>query len=226
MQSGNFENHPIELEKCRAFVRGDMGITAFEDWLYFEKLAESALGPELFLEAVSTDFGQPHRVADLRHRLSEILPAPAACRCHTIPNRHLVTMGASSPDTFDHLEGGTGDLHWMHRVQCRVCATEWWVVEESRIYDVWILFRGWANRPIVDTYRELLSLAQGMGARVHYVHPEVSIEIPAAIKDLAKESPGIAVSELARLLPIPLDVVWLHARRVSQEADLNIDLEN
>lgn len=225
MPSGDFGSSPIELEQCWAFVRGDMEISGFENWLYFNNIAELALGPDMFLDAVSTDFGNPKRVNDLRHRLSEILPAPAACRCHTIPSGHLSTMGSASPDTFTHSEGETALSYWMHSVRCRVCATEWCVVEEGRIYDVWILFRGWANRPKVDTYRGLLALAVEKGARVHYVDPYVSTEIPAAIEDLAKETPGIAIGELARLLLIPLDIIRFHAGRVSQDLGLNIDLE-
>ena len=226
MPSGDFVTRPIELEKCWAFVRGDMDISGFENWLYFDNIAELALGPDVFLDAVSTDFGNSKRVNDLRHRLSEILPAPAACQCHTIPSGRLSTMGSASPDTFTHSDGRTALFYWMHRVQCRVCATEWWLVEGGRIYDVWILFRGWANRPKVNTYRGLLALAVEKGARVRYVDPYVSIEIPAAIEDLAKETPGIAVSELARLLLVPLDIIRFHAARVSQDFGLNIDLKN
>ena len=135
-------------------------------------------------------------------------------------------MGSASPDTLTHSEGGTALFFWMHRVHCRVCATEWWLVEEGRIYDVWILFRGWANSPKVDTYRGLLALAVEKGARVRYVDPYASIEIPSAIEELAKETPGIAVSELARLLLVPLEIIGFHAGRVSQDFGLNIDLKN
>ena len=128
--------------------------------------------------------------------------------------------------TFDHLEGGIANLFGMHLAQCRVCATEWRVVEAGRIHDVWILFRGWANRPVVDTGRGLLALAVEMGTRVRDVDRQVSMEIPAAIENLAKETPGIAVGELAWLPLIPPDVLRFHAGGVWQDLALNIGLEN
>ncbi len=226
MRSGNFASRPVELEKCWAFVRGDMDIPEFENWLYFDSIDEISLGPDAYLDAVSTDFGSPKQVNDLRHWLAEFLPAPATCTCHTIPNGHLSTIGSSSPDTFNQVESATAVFLWEYPAQCKVCATEWWVVEESRIYDVWILFRGWDNPPKIDTYRGLLALAVDKGARVQYVDPYMSIEIPAAIENLANETPGIAVSELASLLLIPLDVIRFHAHRALQEAGFKIDLES
>jgi hypothetical protein len=226
LRSGGFDSHPEVVERCWAFVRGDLDISSFENWLYSDKVAELALGPDGFLGAVSTDFGDPKRVADLRHHLSELLPAPAACSCHRQASQHLVTMGALSLDAFDHVERGVLHMFWMHRFNCRACATEWWLLEEGRIYDVWILFRGGTNRPAVESYRELLSLAILMGASVQYFQPQVSVEIPATIEDLARETPGIAVSELARLISIPLGVVRKHAQRILEDTALNIDLEN
>ena len=226
MRTKDFRSRPIELEKCWAFVRGDIDVSEFENWLYFESIAELALGTDAFLDAVSTDFGNPKRVNDLRHRLSEWLPAPAACHCHQFPNGQLTTMGSTSPDTFDDTDVRIDPLYWMRRVQCRVCGTQWWLVEECRIYDVWMLYRGWSNRPEVDTYRKLLALAVEKGAGVRYVNPYGSIEIPAAIEDLAKETPGIAVNELRRLIQVPVEVIRFHAGRVAQDVGVNIDLEN
>ena len=225
MNLGDFAGYPDALEKFWAFVRGDSDLSEFEGWLYSENAAEQALGPEGFLRVVETDFGDPQKVADLRYCLSRALPAPSVCQCHKYANEQLITMGATSLDAFEHVERGVLHMFWMHHFRCKVCLADWCLVEESRIYDVWMLFRGWTNRPMVETYRELLSLAIRMGASVTYVQPQISVEIPATIRDLAIECPGISVSEIGRLIPVPLKVIRDHAQLVTKEAGLSIDLE-
>jgi hypothetical protein len=191
---GDFPNHPNALAMCWAFARGDIEPSTFESWLYSDRIAEMALGPDLFLETVSADFDSTYRVADLRDVLSKILPSPAPCSCHTIPNYHLTTIGMVSLDNFDLIERGTPPRFWLHRFGCRQCGTEWCLAEESRIYDVWILVRGWIDLPDAQTYRDLLALAVRLGASVQYLQAEMSVEIPVTIEELAKETPGITLS--------------------------------
>ena len=224
MRPEDFENQPGALAICWAFARGDMAISAFETWLYTDPVAELVLGPEQYLIAAATDFGNARRVADLRYSFWNTLPAPAACECHKIANNRPISMGEFSYDGFDHVQRGAGQMFWLHRFRCRVCAAEWWLVLESRIYDVWICYRGWTNQPAIGTYRELLALAVRLGARVRYAEPEVSVEIPATIEDLAIESPGISLTELAQLLPVPVEVIRLHAERVAKASGVNINL--
>jgi len=213
------------LEILWTFVRGDLEASNFEHWIYTHDEVESTLGSDCFLEAISINFADTKQVNEFRHRLKKELPVPAACSCHTLSNKHLLTMGGISLEGFEHLVRGVRHMFWLHRFRCKTCHTEWWLAEEARIYDVWILFRSWDTPPSLNTYHELLSMAVSLGASVRYFQPEVSIEIPITIEELAQEKPGMKVSEIAQLIPVPLEIIRQHARDVALKTGLHIDFE-
>ncbi|MFK0383028.1 hypothetical protein [Agrobacterium sp. NPDC090273] len=226
MSSNDCQIPSEALHICWEFARGDRDVKSFEGWLYSAAEAEPALGPDRFLEAISINFADAKQVAEFRHSLTETLPAPGACKCHTFSSPKCVSLGGISLGTFEHVEDGVGHMFWLHHFHCKACGTDWWLANEQRIFDVWMLFRGKNNQPSVSTYRELLSLAIQMGGSVRYVQPENSLEIPFTIEDLATEQPGIPLSEIAKLLPIPFDVVRRHALQVVTDKGVRIDLEN
>ncbi len=109
---------------------------------------------------------------------------------------------------------------------CKNCKTQWTVAQDNNIYDVWIVVRSARDDTAkVNTYRGLLSQAVTFGAMVRYGDPMHSVELPWAIEELARETPGISVTELTALLPVDRDVVMHHARAVLSGTGVSIDLK-
>ena len=52
----NKQSSNLIIDKIIEFVRGDMLTSDFEQWVYSNSVVEKALGKDLFLEVVSTDF--------------------------------------------------------------------------------------------------------------------------------------------------------------------------
>jgi hypothetical protein len=208
------------------FVRGDMDAEAFEDVLHASDKIASEMGSEDHLHAISVDFRDARQVQYLREYLRGRLPSPADCKCHAIPNRGSVHLGQWPSSAFDTIEREVEGLWWFDRMRCRACGTVWWVAREERIYDVWIVSRDKTEAQLhIGTYRALLEAARASGAFVRYADPYEAVSIPAVIEELALERPGIACSEIVKLLPVEPEVVKWHARRVASLTEVDIGLE-
>ncbi|MEO8530351.1 MAG: hypothetical protein ABI459_03955 [Deltaproteobacteria bacterium] len=208
------------------FVRGDTPADQFENWVYVSSNLEAALGSETYLDIISVDYTHPQRVADLKAQLDKALVPPNPCLCHTVRSGGCVRFGLWTVDDFDITENAVDGKWWLHRLSCRVCHTGWLVAADERIYDLWLAFREPITPPPdILTYRGLLAAARNTGECVGYVDPLHSWEIPAAIQDLARETPGIALSEIVDLLPIDRHVAHKHAVKVMAEHGVNITFD-
>ena len=220
------KHRPNILDCFWRFARGDMEASEFENWLYSNEGTQLALGEDPYLNAISVDYRDGQRVADFRAELRKSLPHPADCECHTISDWGLVILGQWSPDNFEVVQRETSSPYWLHSLVCKECQTRWTVAEDSRIYDVWIVVRVASfDMAKVNSYSGLLSLAVSSGAMVRYDDPIHSIELPAAIEELAREKPGISLTELTGLLPVDREIVDHHARDVIAKSRVSIDLE-
>ncbi len=65
-----------------------------------------------------------------------------------------------------------------------------------------------------DRYERLLAIGRAFGYSVEYVDPLDSTELQVTMAEVARERPGIALSELADLLGLDLDVALALARCV------------
>ena len=221
----NDEFSPGRTENIWRFVRGDLSSVDFEDWLYTTEEMEKIIGTRLFPEAVSVNYSNPREVADLKALLIREVAAPAKCDCHLQPDVGFVALGRWPSGRLEVLERAIDGNWWRHRMKCTVCGTIWKIAAEERIYDVWLLFRNEISWPSgVQTYRGLLLAAKESGASVHYFNPQESFEIPAAIRSLAEESPGIGLSEITELLPVDARFVGQHARDMVSQYRLDINL--
>ncbi|CTQ49431.1 hypothetical protein [Jannaschia donghaensis] len=219
------ENNPKLCDGFWRFVRGDMEDQVFENWLYSSNEIEDALGEEGYLAAISVNFYDAKRLAEFKAYLSQHLFKPACCDCHSQPDDGSVSLGEWPSDRFEIIEREIDGIWWLHRLECKECKTMWHLAAEERIFDVWLLKRyPIASRSQVQTYRDLLMSAKASGSKVWYFDPTVSWEIPAAIRDLAEETPGIACSEIERILPIDVGIVRQHARVVASKYKLDINL--
>ncbi|WP_306547908.1 hypothetical protein [Desulfobulbus sp.] len=121
---------------------------------------------------------------------------------------------------------------WLSVYQCRECQQTWLVAQEERQNDVFCLYRldtvtmeyilnnnRWI--PIFDDYENLLRIGLEAGKRVRFCDP-LNSSLRWTISDLAKENPGINISEVARLLNLDIELAEEIARKVIREEDVRI----
>lgn len=219
------KEHPDILDRFWRFARGDTDSADFESWLYSNQPLERILGEDTYLDAISVNFRDQKKVADFRSHLFDSLPRPAECDCHGIRDYGSIVIGDSTKD-FEFVARKADSPAWIFTVICRTCGTYWTVAEEGLIYDLWIVVRGEnSDIPKAHSFRGLLSLAGKSDVEIRYADPWHSLELPAAIERLARETVGISLSELTDLLPVCRDVVLHHARDVMVETGLLIDID-
>ena len=242
-------------EHLWAFVRGDVPVVAFEKWVYAEPRLEGELGAELFLTAISTDFANREAVWSLRcalaaHARGRVSPD---CLCIRLRALDVVDMGhfqAPPPafeagrewthkDVFRSLErvADRGDPYWwLWAARCRACGQGWLVGQEERQNDVFCLMRLDAGqlREIVarnlwprdfDSYETLLRIGFERGRRVRFAEPMTS-SMNETIADLARARPGIAISEVARLLNLDPTTATEMARKVVERDGVRITFDS
>ncbi|MBC7283497.1 hypothetical protein [Hoeflea sp.] len=221
------ELSPQSIDCLWRFARGDMPAKDFESWIYQSTTIEDELGERDYLDVISIDYKISEQTRSFRQTLLAILPAPADCDCHTLCDTDFIEMGEWVPAadvivTDREVDG----IPWRFNLTCIICETQWLVAVEERIYDIWLIRRAsCAPWPEVLTYRGLLALAKRAASGVCYQDPTNSIEIPAAICDLAEENPGIPLSEIVAVLPIDAVTAHHHAIRVIAQHDAQITLD-
>lgn len=128
-----------------------------------------------------------------------------------------------------------GRWWWLYASRCDACGQGWLVAQEERQNDVFIIRRlgqatmfrliehsEWPDE--FDSYETLLVIGLKAGRRVHFVDPADS-SLRWTIEDLARERPGIAVSELAVLLNLEVSLANELARMVSEATDVTITFD-
>ena len=203
------------LEIIWKFVRGDMESADFEQWLYSEPGLEEQLGNTLYLDTISADYSCKRKVYEIRISL-EVYAREASnlrCECITLPDLADVDMGEASDialRTFEERATRGDPFWWLAADQCSECGQWWLVAQEERQNDVFFLKRlsleegekvikeHWWPEDF-DKYEKLLRLGRERGHSVRFVDSFDS-SLFWTVADLARERPGIKVSELAELL--------------------------
>jgi hypothetical protein len=233
------------IEALWRFVRGDVPGTEFESWVYRETRLESELGGNLYLAAISTDFSKKGEVWGLRCALAPHARArsPSDCACLRLRDIDVVDMGTfQAPEpafeadrewsdddvlrTFERVKDRGSPRWWLWAARCRACGQGWLVGTEERQNDVYCLKRldggelggivdadRWP--PDFDSYESLLRVGLQAGRSVHVLDPTYS-SVRDTMADLARTRPGIAISELAKLLSIDLATAAELARKVAE----------
>ena len=121
-----------------------------------------------------------------------------------------------------------GDPYWwLEASRCAACGTAWLIGHEERQNDVFVLRRLTAAElpailnkriwpPDFDQYETLLKLGRDAGHIFRWVDPIGDSSLLDTITDLARQRPGIRVSELADLLNIDFET----AATISEQATL------
>ncbi len=148
------------------------------------------------------------------------------CECGRLAGLAVVPMGQHD-DVFRTLEivrVRGAPWWWLGAARCGVCGQVWLVANEERHNDLYILRRlspAIARRlldegvwpPDFDRFERLLEIGREAGHAVRFADVADSTLL-YTIADLAKERPGIRVSELASLLNLEPAVAARLARHV------------
>ena len=139
----------------------------------------------------------------------------------------------------DHFQeiGQRGEPYWwLWLARCTACRTAWLVAQEERQNDIFLLRRltedqalGILERgdwpPDFDRYETLLRLGFKAGHKAIFADPMGDSSLGWTMRDLARERPGIRVSELAELLNLDMQTAVAVAREViiTHRADIIVD---
>jgi len=149
----------------------------------------------------------------------------------------VVDMG-SHEAVFASLEdvAKRGDPYWwLWAAKCRECGQAWLVGSEERQNDVFCMKRlsatvlqalvGQGQWPAdFDRYENLLAIGRSAGRSVRFVDPLRSSSLPATMADLARDRPGVALSAVAALLNLDLEIAERIAVGVMKDTGVAIDL--
>lgn len=200
------------------FIRGDLSVHDFEQWLYSDEGLEEILGKTLYLDVISADYSDKDALFRTKKLLSGYAQQAVNLRCKCIELAdNSVVMGDESALYFKYLEEAAkrGDPYWWLSLdKCRECNQWWLVASEERQNDLYCLRRIdeqaaneilqnniWPNS--FDKYETLLHWGYEAGIRVRFVDP-IDSSLKWTIADLAKERPGIPISDIAELLNIDI----------------------
>lgn len=233
--SADFRN-----EKFWTFVRGDLPVKDFEEWVYSEKELEKVLGEKLYLDVISANYSDNTSIFEIKQQLTEFLrdTHPQKCKCIELPQVAVVDMGEDSKEVFKHFEEikKRGDPYWWLSVDsCKACGQIWLVASEERQNDVYCLHRltkhslqeilennNWPS--CFDRYETLLRIGLEAGVSVTFVDPLES-SLTWTVVDLVKDRPGITVSEIAELLNIDCELAKELASKAIKEEKVEIKLK-
>lgn len=228
------------LARLWEFVRGDLEARDFERWCYHEDTAETILGPTFQGLLNDTDFRDVVAIDKLRVWVESTLRARPnqVCFCLSVSNLGVVDMGAHQ-DVFASLQEVAvrgAPRWWLWAARCNACNQGWLIGSEERQNDVYCLRRispetlsdimerdQWPAD--FDRYETLLQIGRAAGRAVRFIEPLSSGSLVATIEDLARERPGIALSELAGLLNLELETARTIAIAIAGKERLAVDLD-
>ena len=200
------------------FIRGDMPLADFTQWLYTTKELEPFLGEDLHLDVILTNFENRNDVVNLQEILANYLIAkdPRACVCVRYADLSVIGMESDDPDDAMFLSvvkerKNFGDPYWwLNLYSCNVCKQNWLLAQEERMNDIYILKRISAvdanliyqeNKwpASFRTYEELLKIGYDHGVKFRFCDP-LSSSLCYLVADLIKERDDITPKEISVLL--------------------------
>lgn len=229
----NGHTHHRILEKVWEFVRGDMIPADFEKWVYAERELENYLGVVRYYETIAADYSDQEQVYRLKLLLARYAQktTPQHCTCLQVRNIDVIDMGSSEAggffDTLEESKRRGEPYRWLSLYQCQECHQWWLVASEQRHNDLYCLRRLLTDEAheilqadrwptYFDKFETLLRLGLETGRRILWKNP-LEPSLAWMIADLAREKPGIYITEIAELLSLDLQLVRQLARKVVHE---------
>lgn len=219
-------SNDAHTERLWRFVRGDTPAAEFEQWICTTPELEAELGPSLYMKAISASYRNPGEVDAVRAEIESFLVTcrPSACACLEMRNLDVVAMGRHERKlrTLVEMKRHGMPLWWLSLERCSACRQWWLEAAEERQNDVYCLRRvsdedaervmaGGAWPTDFHKYETLIRLGIDAGIVFRFIHP---MDTRWTIADLARERPGIRVSELAKLVALDVEVAAAVAREV------------
>lgn len=223
------------------FARGDTEARQFEQWAYAQQSLERSLGADLYAEVIGADYRDVEAVRQVRANLAAFARSVAnvACECVTLADTSVLDMAdpGRGMQFFKERKSRGEPYWWLSFSECSVCGTPWLTAQEERQNDVFVLRRlsdvqaaGINNDGVwpdyLDHYETLLALGRQAGHSVRWVDPIGSSSLAATVQDLARDRPGIKISELMSLLNIEREIAATIAEQVVRAHGVEIDLED
>ena len=223
------------------FVRGDMAVRDFEAWLYADESLELRFGKPLYLQLISADFRDAQAIRQVRSSLDTYARTqlPLACECITLAETSVIDMAhpGGRLDHFERLRDRGEPYWWLQLERCTVCGTGWLVAQEERQNDVFLLHRLSENESQAiltagrwpsdfDSYETLLRLGRAAGHTVWWPDAVGDSSLEWTMADLARQRPGISVSELSELLDLDPDTTAIIAEQTIIAHGVDITLDN
>lgn len=133
------------FDYCWCFIRGDLSVSGFEQWVYETSELESAFSDEFYLTLISVDYSLAGAVYALKKQLEcEIADfAKRECECHTLSHTARIDMGYHE-GVFKSLKevASYGEpLWWLWLAKCSACGQNWMIGSEERVNDVFLMKR-------------------------------------------------------------------------------------
>lgn len=224
--------------KIWEFVRGDLGAGDFEKWVYKNNELEDILSKELYLEIISVNYKSKSEVSDLKQKLEGILHESnkVTCQCISLPNTNVTQMGSERDDevfkTFQQIKVYGEPLSWLYLYECNVCTQQWLMAQDNSQNDINCLKRltkSEADKIITEdnwpeyfkSYEELLILGKEAGISVS--SPGDSSLVHTVV-ELAKNRPGISVSEIMDLLNVDHELGMEICKKAMSEEKITIQM--
>jgi hypothetical protein len=219
------------------FVRGDTSPAEFEQWVCTTPELEAELGPRLYMRAISASYRDPYEIDAVRREIESFLATcrPAACACLEMRDLHVLPMGQHERyfRTFVETKRHGPPLWWLHLERCSACGQSWLVASEERQNDNYCLRRVREDeaRSVVaggpwptdfHRYETLIRLGIEAGHVFRFIDP---MDTRWTMADLARERPGIRVSELAELVALDVEVAAIVAREVVRREAVDITFD-
>jgi hypothetical protein len=160
--------------------------------------------------------------------------------CECLSLKDLVVVDMAHPDVmaaFEEVANRGQPYWWLEASRCASCRTPWLVGHEERQNDILVLRRlteielrrivddgAWPSD--FDQYEMLLKLGREAGHVVRWLDPIHDSDLLTTITDLARQRPGIRVSELAELLNIDFDIAATIAEQAAASSRVWINRDD
>ena len=141
------------------------------------------------------------------------------CCCASLADLAVVPQGGDGLDervfaSLEQVAEHGGGQWWLYLSFCRVCAQNWMIAQDDRIYDNYYLRRvspitrqgivereTWPDELI--TYEQVLRLGRTLSQPWTFLDPK-SPSLIWTVEDLRNERPDISIEEIAYLLAISI----------------------
>ncbi len=222
------------------FVRGDLSIGEFEQFVYGTPQLRDYLGTDLHFKLIENDYKNKDATFQLKQSLAAHQRAahPAECKCIELQDLAVIDMGSHEAvfQTLNEVALRGQPYWWLYLSVCGKCSQHWLVAQEERQNDIFCLQRldlKTARRVIdqgiwpstFDRYEDLLTFGMQAGRTVRFFEPTKSISLKDTIVDVAKDRPGVPISHLSKLLNIDVEVLREICREVIAAEGVTINLD-